>query len=547
MDNRKSAGTAATVILCAILARVLGKAGFYPVLMGLVRTLLYISFYLWWGISIRKRVLQPQVRRYLSAIVLLMIFWFTVRTCKYYFVHDPNIMRYLWYSYYIPLLFIPMLAVFVAMFLGRPESFRLSKWTRLLYIPTVVLALFVLSNDLHQCVFSFPMNEIWADTNNTVEAGYFVVLGWEILCGAFAILTILFKNRRHQQGRNFPVIILLCSILYALIYISGVEWMQMIAGDIAAAQCLFYAAIIESCLKTGLISTNTGYDTLFASVSLPIHITDEKYQVCYSSAAAVPLPKETMRATEKGGYLWNETTFLKGYPIRGGHAIWLEDISELLRVKEELKAVKEELEEHNEILRDQYRRDAKRYRLEEQNRLYDLAQRDTQKQLRELDVLSNRFSKEKEDSLRRRKLLLRILVLATYIKRHKDMVICSDRSMSAKVNLLESALRESCSNLSIAGIGGNLYVPCSEGILPMKTVLDAYDLFENALEASLDTLQYYFVSILENETGTLCMYINLECDANLFHLSEKYEDTVVEQDENCWFVTHALDKRRDDV
>lgn len=539
-DNRKTAVIVAAVILCAILARVLGKNGFSPALMGLVRTLLYISLHLGWGISIRKRVIHPQVRRYLSAVSLLMVFWFIVRTCKYSFVSDLNGARYLWYSYYFPMLFIPLLSVFVAMSLGKPENFRLPGWTRLLYIPTVLLVLLVFTNDLHQWIFSFPANEIWTDKNNAMEIGYFVMFGWEILCAVTALVTILFKSRQSQQRRHLPAVILLCSVVYALIYISGVAWMRVLAGDITAAQCLMYMGILESCLQTGLIPTNTGYDALFQSASVGMQITDGDYRVCYASAAAKPLPKEAMAQAENGGCLWEETTLLKAYPISGGHTVWQEDISDLLRVREELSSAKEELEDRNEILRDQYRRDAQRYRLEEQNRLYDLVQRETQTQLREIDALSDRFAKAERGSAERRKLLLRILVLATYIKRHKDMVVSSDRSRTVPVHLLEGALRESCSNLSLAGIGGNLYIPRTETLLPVRAALDAYDLFEDALELALDTLRYYFVTVSEDDAGALCLHINLECAADLAPLSEKYPGAAVERDDDSWFIAQTL-------
>ena len=47
------------------------------------------------------------------------------------------------------MLFIPLLCVLVALSLGKPENYRLPKWTGLLYLPTTLLLLLVLTNDLH--------------------------------------------------------------------------------------------------------------------------------------------------------------------------------------------------------------------------------------------------------------------------------------------------------------------------------------------------------------------------------------------------------------
>lgn len=540
IDNRTPAVLVATVIFCAILARALGNNGFLSAPCGLVRSLLYISLYLGWGISMRRRVIQPQVRRYLSVISFLMVFWFIVRTCKYGFAPDLNGARYLWYSYYFPMLFIPLLAVFVAMSLGKQDDFRLPGWTRLLYVPTVLLVLLVLTNDLHQWVFSFPLNEVWTDKSYALEPGYYIIFGWEVLCGVTALAAILLKSRQSQQKRHLPGLIMLCSVIYALIYVSGAGWLRMLAGDITAAQCLMVAGILESCLQTGLIPTNTGYDALFEAATAGMQIVDGDCRVCYSSAAAGQFPKEAVIQAENGGCLLDEATVLRGYPISGGHIIWQEDISDLIRARECLSAAREELEDRNEILRSQYRRDAQRYRLEEQNRLYDLVQRETQKQLREIDALADRFGKAEQGFAERETLLLRILVLATYIKRHKDMVISSDRSRTVPVHLLEGALQESCGNLSLGNIGGNLYLPCAEALLPVQAALAAYDLFEDALELALDTLRYYFITVSEEDDGALCLHIEMECGDCLSPLAEVYPDAAIQRDEESWFITRVL-------
>ena len=115
----------AATILWAILARVLSKLGYAHVTLGLIRTMIYIGLYTAWGSSIRKRIVQAQARHFLTAISALMVFWFSVRTMKYYFVIDPTVTRYLWYLYYLPMMLIPVLAVYVSISLGKPEGFRL--------------------------------------------------------------------------------------------------------------------------------------------------------------------------------------------------------------------------------------------------------------------------------------------------------------------------------------------------------------------------------------------------------------------------------------
>ena len=144
-------GIAALLIVCAVAARVITRgrreaAYFLPV--SLLRSMIYIGLMTWWGVSRWQRIVQTQVRRYLAATAALCVFWLSIRTVKFFFAVSPAAIRYLWYGYYFPMLFIPLLCVLVALSLGRPENYRLPKWTNLLYIPTALLLLLVLTNDL---------------------------------------------------------------------------------------------------------------------------------------------------------------------------------------------------------------------------------------------------------------------------------------------------------------------------------------------------------------------------------------------------------------
>ena len=178
-----------SAILCAALAvtaaAALRQIGFRvedPLdwLCSFFRSVIYIVLFAAWGISVRSRIIQPQVRRYLTAISALMVFWVAVRSTRYLFAQGPWVLRHLWYLYYLPMLFIPLLAVFVALSLGKHENFRLPKQTDLLYIPTAALFLLVLTNDLHQLAFVFPADAaVWG---NDYRHGivYVLAVGWMI-------------------------------------------------------------------------------------------------------------------------------------------------------------------------------------------------------------------------------------------------------------------------------------------------------------------------------------------------------------------------------
>ena len=99
-QNQKAGALSATLVICAILARILGKFNVLLVPLALVRTMIYIGLYIGWGLSVSHRILQTQVRRYMIGVSFLTVFWFVVRSVKYFFVTDPVVIRYLWYWYY---------------------------------------------------------------------------------------------------------------------------------------------------------------------------------------------------------------------------------------------------------------------------------------------------------------------------------------------------------------------------------------------------------------------------------------------------------------
>lgn len=530
-------------ILAAVLCGNLHGAAF-----GFLRGLLYIGLFSYWGITLYRRVIQTQVRRALTWIAFLMVFWIFVRTLKYLLIRDPDVTRQLWYLYYLPMLFIPFLSVLVALSLGEPAHYRLPNWSLFCGIPVLALFLLVLTNDFHQLAFRFPEDAVvWTDYSNyTYGMGYIAVFACMVLCAFVAIGIMLYKYRgpKEQPLRWTPFVPMLLSVVYSILYAFGTfqsgSFLGRLFGDLTVVQCLLFAATLECCLQSGLIASNTSYARLFRVSSVGMQITDQNYNVKYESIFAIPWPKEILQKTEAGEYRVNESTMLKGRAIRGGHVIWQKDVSELLKVKDALESTREELQDRIALLREQYARDAKRHKLEEQNRLYDLVQRETQRQLKEIEALSDQLSKEADNPVKQQALLLRIVVLATYIKRRKDMVLAADRYSLLPAGILESALRESCSNLSFAGTEGNVYVPDKELSFPMQEVLSVYEFFEDALEQALDGITYFYVTLSSGDNGTFGLHFHFECKADLSSLSEKNTAAILEQTDDGWFVSYPL-------
>ena len=511
-QNHKTGFLVAVMVFCAIILRVLGKFDILIVPGGIVRSLIYIALYIGWGISVSKRIIQVQVRHYLIAVSCLLVFWFVIRTTNYFFTADAEIKRQLWYGYYLPMLFIPLFSVFVAVSLGRPANARLSKTTLLLYIPTVLCLLLVLTNDLHQLVFSFPEGEVWTDKNNGYTFGYYIVLGWEILCALAAFVIMIIKCRLSYRKKYLPFLLLACSIVYAFIYVSGVEWMQLIGGDIVAAQCLMFTGILESCIQCGLIQTNTGYEELFMASRLGAQITDQGNTVCLASSNAGGLTDEQRMSAKTHPVLADKTTLIKSKPIRFGHVLWQEDVSELTEAIEQIEENCRDLSERNRIRQENLETKKKILSLQEKNRAADVLNRETAGQISMIEHLLTQYDTE-NNAQKREKLLAGAAVLGAYIKRYGNLLLVSHREETADIRDLSRCFEDSFANLELLDVKCLCTLP-ADVILATKDMLRIYRTFETVLEDCLFDLHSVWVNARERK-GQFLVSIDFVCDTDL--------------------------------
>ena len=512
-QNHKTGFLVAAMVFSAIALRVLGKFDILIVPGGIARSLIYIALYIGWGISVSKRIIQVQVRHYLIAVSGLMVFWFVIRSMRYYFITDIGIARQLWYLYYLPMLFIPLFSLFVAISLGKPENARLSKTALLLLsIPTVLCLLLVLTNDLHQLVFSFPEGEVWTDINNGYTFGYYIVLGWEILCALAAFVIMIIKCRLSYRKKYLPFLLLACSIVYAFIYVSGVEWMQLIGGDITAAQCLMFTGILESCIQCGLIQTNTGYEELFMVSRLGAQITDQGNTVCLASSNARELTGEQRMSAKTHPVLADKTTLIKSKPIRFGHVLWQEDVSELTEAIEQIEENCRDLSERNRIRRKNLETKKKIPSLQEKNRAADVLNRETTGQISMIEHLLTQYDTE-NDAQKREKLLAGAAVLGAYIKRYGNLLLVSHREETADICDLSRCFEDSFVNLELLDVKYLCTLP-ADVILATKDMLRIYHTFETILEDCLFDLHSVWVNARERK-GQFLVSIDFVCDTDL--------------------------------
>lgn len=175
-----------------------------------------------------------------------------------------------------------------------------------------------------------------------------------------------------------------------------------------------------TCISCGLIQSNTGYRALFEASTIRAEITDEALCV---QAASVPhelFPEDKLREVARQTTHLDRNTLLKGSPIRKGFVFWQEDISELQNALDDLRLVQDELLGTGDILKAENAQKARRLKLEEQTKLYDLVEQESAPQFARLESLLSQLSgaQSQEEA---KPLLGRIAVIMTYIKRRRHL------------------------------------------------------------------------------------------------------------------------------
>ena len=530
-------GVATACIALAMALRVLSRTlpGSHPTL-SLLRSAIYIALMTAWGVSLRRRIIQAQARRYLTAAAALTVLWLALRTVKYSLPNGCAPGRYLWYLYYLPMLFIPTLAVFIALSLGRAENYRLPRQANLLCLPAAALLAFVLTNDLHQLVFSFPSG-MMSDLDYGYAPGYYAVVGYIGLCLAAAFSLMLYKCRLpHSKTYLFrPVIPILLLLFYCIGYAAGVHWLWVLAGDLTVTVCLGIAAILESCIRCGLIPSNVGYEELFAATTIGAQITDANFTVTHASAGAQPVGKEKLAEAARGTVSLDKNTLLKAHAVENGYVFWLEDISELTAAEEQLELTREELRETGDILKAEREQKARWLHLQEENRLYDRIGQDTAPSLAQLRSRIVQL-RQTEDIAAARRLLAEIVVIGTYIKRRSNLIFVASQRGTVTADELRLCLNESAANLPLCGAECRVLVNL-QGAYAAEEIYRIYDLFEAVVEESLSSLRS-LLFVAEESGGAVQAHICVSCGASLSPLGARFPALDMEQDEDLlWYLT----------
>ena len=525
-----------TAIAIAYACRMLAKFDIGGPAVNHIRTALYLLLFALWGFSLDRRIIQRQTLHCLRLTAALMLLWLILRTLKYSVVTDLTAGRYIWYLYYLPMLFLPLLWAYIALSMGKSEDYCLSRGTGMLSIIPAALFLLVITNDLHQQIFAFKSGVPGLPVSGTYSYRplYFICLGWMVVCMAFSLVCLFRKSRIPSgEGKRITPFVLGCAmLLYGILYLSGIPAVRWWFGDMNVMFCLLYAAIYESCIRCRMIPSNTGYVELFEASTLAACIADRSGRIVLRSRAAgkdMTCPQEGQRIVRPDGMR------ISSAPISGGYAVWQDNVRQLAELRTRLNANKEEMERNKKKLKDAYLVQKSLHELTEKNRIYNELEAKHSRQTAQMRQMLARC--ERAGPAERRSLLKKVLLLGTYIKRSANLYFLSSEYRWLPQQELRLTVDEAVRALTACGTECGVIYRTTE---PMRAseVVRLFDLLEIVAETTVDDLRSLFISVSDS-----AMDLSVECAADLSAIASP--EVTVRQEDGLWLIRTGIRGRED--
>ena len=286
--------------------------------------LFYMILVVMWTAAVVQRAMQKGVRRAALATGAILLCWSLVRLVKYQLDSATGLDRYLWYSFYLFQLALPLALLWLAWTIDQPgDRGAPPEWLVFPALAGAALAVLVFTNDLHHWVLRIDYgNPNWS-SDYSYGPGYYVVMACCVVPALAALALMLLKSGRNPRKRGFVLPLAFCGLL--AVYGAGYLLRVPLAweSDITMVMGLFTLLFLETAIRAGMIPVNTKYKQLFTHSPLAMQIADSGDNIVLSGGAG-PLRRDG-------------DTLLFAAPIAGGRALWQEDIGALNRLHREVE------------------------------------------------------------------------------------------------------------------------------------------------------------------------------------------------------------------
>ena len=481
--------------------------------------LLAVVFY----ITVGWVTVKSSARNDLLCCGILFTGIFLLRGLRYIaFSEMDQVLRYLWYLYYAPLLLIPYFSFRAALCIGKPEEWKCPRWHFILGTVSALLLLLILTNDYHQLAFRLNpgFREHWVDVY-TYGPIYYVVYAWIALL-LVSSLVLMFKKCSIASCRKQIWIPLLPSAFGCfLLTMIALGRVPSINGHLMVEfpEAFFFtvAATWGCCIRIGLMPANKAYASLFGISSIHAVICDNEDHIIYRS-------KDSVQTDDPNNILTQRKA------IHGGYVSWQTDVSEIMRINNEMQDVHEQLEEETELIRLENDLKAKNAAVEAKSAVYDAIAVRVLPQSEKISELSSTVPADSEEEKRNLQL---ICLYGCYIKRMSNLMLIA--AQQSEIGEMEFALAvgESLNHIRRLGVHASVFAEESGRSYAAAGMIAAYETFEQYIEQALPELIGVQVTIAQNTCK-----LTLECREK--QPITQISSSEIECDDETFFITIRL-------
>lgn len=491
-----------SLLLLAAMGRPLDPdwAPFANTVLFALHSLIYLGLALVWTASCRRRLLPSRERTYVLSAALAMLLFLLLRTVKFRIAdYDETLKRYCWYAYNIPLMLGTTLFMMTALRIRRQGKHgRFDE--RWLFAPALLLALLVMTNDLHLLAYRPTLVDgEWIVHDSTHLYGPVYYLYWAWVAFSFVVGLLTLTRARWKLRRNArafaPFGVLLLSASGLALQMVTPKRRPLFAVAELSVFCII--SIFELCIRYRMIPSNERYGSFFASLPFPAVITDRRLRPVYATAGEIGAEPSRMSEALQAPVRLDEDTRLLGLSLGAACGFYVEDERELHRLNDRLEEANELLGSENELLAAENELRAQKAQVDSRNRIYTMiAGRMYPAQRRVAALLAGADPKDASFT----GILARVAVINAYIKRATNLLLSGE---AVKKRELLLALEESCRCLSDCGVNASVARSAAEDeSIDRDAAFALLESYELLIEPLIGRLSLLFISL---DGGGLCL------------------------------------------
>ena len=324
----------------------------------------------------------------------------------------------------------------------------------------------------------------------TYRLPFYLTYGWMVLAIA-AGMTLLV--RACGRGKNSRPLLKIAAVILLWFILNGLHRLKAIVEFIPPYEspeihifCLL--AIFEICIRERLIPHNENYAGFFASLPMPVMITDRDFHPVYRSSSGIEADRDRLSEALSAPVYPQSDQKLSGRQLRGGYAFWIEDESEVRKANEKLAEANELLESENTLIEYENRQKEQNAYLRSRHHIYHEIAAQMYPYQKRIEELLN-AARPGEEGFRRQ--IAGVSVLNAYVKRKTNLLLMASEAENIRLQELLLAVSESARYLTYAGLrtsvdeSGFCAAPAAKGeedTLPAAALIALYDGFEALAE-----------------------------------------------------------------